>query len=61
MEELFGLHGGGVVKDEKGMLLANLYRSDIDGRIRVVRYPSCSIGMYFHILSLLLDLGYEVK
>ena len=61
MEELFSVHGGAVVKDEKGMLLANLYWNDFEGKVRVVRYPSCSIGMYFHILSLLLDLGYDVK
>ena len=52
---------GWVVRGENDMLLANLYWDDNDGRIRVVRYPSCSLGMYFYILSLLLDLGYEVK
>ena len=57
MEDLHGC----VVKSESGMLLANLYRDRDDGRIRVVRYPSCSIGMYFFILSYLMDLGYEVK
>ncbi len=54
------LHGC-VVRGENDMLLANLYVDRRDGRIRVVRYPSCSLGMYFYILSLLLDLGYEVK
>lgn len=60
MEEMLNLHGC-VVKDERGMLLANLYKDHYSDRIRVVRYPSCSIGMYFHIMSLLLDLGYNVK
>lgn len=50
-----------VVKGKDDILLANLYMDRHDGRIRVVRYPSCSLGMYFYILSLLLDLGYEVK
>lgn len=50
-----------VVKGKDDMLLANLYMDRRDGRIRVVRYPSCSIGMYFYILSYLIDLGYEVK
>lgn len=53
------LHGR-VVKDENGMLLANLY-TDRNGRVRVVRYPSCSIGTYFKILCDLLDRGYLVK
>lgn len=57
MEDLHGC----VVRGENGILLANLYVDRQDGRIRVVRYPSCSLGMYFYILSLLLDLGYEVK
>lgn len=50
-----------VVRGENDVLLANLYMDCHDGRIRVVRYPACSLGMYFYILSLLLDLGYEVK
>lgn len=57
---MLNLHGC-VVKDERGMLLANLYKDHYSDRIRVVRNPSCSIGMYFHIMSLLLDLGYNVK
>ena len=57
MEDLHGC----VVRGENDMLLANLYRDRNDGRIRVVRYPACSLGMYFYILSYLVDLGYEVK
>lgn len=57
MEDLHGY----IVRDSRGMLMANLYRDRNDGRIRVVRYPSCSIGMYFFILSYLMDLGYDVK
>lgn len=48
-----------VVRDKTGVVLAKLYD---DGRtVRVVRMPSCSLAMYFHILGFLFDLGYRVR
>ena len=50
---------GCVVKDYDGVRLAHL--QEVDGVVEVIREPACGIGMYFHILSYLLDLGFDVK
>lgn len=48
-----------VVRDKQGKVLARLY--DDGETVRVVRMPSCSMAMYFHILEFLFDLGYKAK
>ena len=47
------------VKDEDGIVLADLYEN---GRsIVVVRTPACSLGMYFYILDYLREIGFDAK
>jgi len=48
-----------VVKDENGVAIARLHEEK--GFIRVERFASCSLGMYFYLLSYLRDLGWEVR
>lgn len=48
-----------LVKDENGIALARLHEEGES--IRVERFASCSIGMYFYILRYLRDLGWNVK
>ena len=50
---------GCVVKTYDGVRLAKL--REVDGAIEVIREPACGLGMYFHILSYLLDLGFDVR
>lgn len=57
--DLLNLHGC-EVKDERGAVMARLYE-DEDGKIRVIRTPSCSVGMYFFILDYLRALGVDAK
>ncbi len=50
---------GCVVKDERGVHLADLYEKD--GSIVVVKTAACTIGDYLSILTYLDDLGIEAK
>lgn len=50
---------GCIVKDENGEPLATIREEG--GRLVVSRYASCSLGLYFYILSYLSDLGFEIK
>lgn len=47
------------VKDESGRVLAYLY--EVNGVLRVVRTPECSIGDYFRILTFLQEFGYNAR
>lgn len=49
---------GCVVKDDRGVVIAAL--REVDGALAVDRLPSCSLGMYFYILSYLRELGFEI-
>lgn len=49
-----------VVKDERGFILAVLY-PDGSGRYRIVRQPPCSLGVFFQILTYLMDEHIPVK
>lgn len=50
---------GCVVRDYDGVDLAIL--RERDGMVEVLRCPACGLGMYFRILSYLVDLGFDVK
>ena len=50
---------GCVVKAENGEALATIREED--GLLVVTRTASCSLGLYFYILSYLSDLGFEIK
>lgn len=56
--DVFDVHGC-IVKDEEGAPLARL--EEVDGKIRVERYPACGIGEYFYILWYLEELGWETE
>ncbi len=48
-----------LVKDERDDILAILY--DNGENYQIVREPQCSLGMFFHILSYLMDEHIPVK
>jgi len=50
---------GGVVKDRYGTPLARL-REEED-YVSVRRLPACSLGMYFHILTVLHERGIDAR
>lgn len=50
---------GCVVKDERGVHLANLYEEN--GIIIVRKTTACTVGDYLSILTYLRDLGIEAK
>jgi len=49
---------GCIVRGDYGVELAHL--REVDGAVEVIRTPECSLGMYFNILSYLIDLGFDV-
>lgn len=56
--DILDMHGC-QIKDEHGVVLATLFEHN--GKIIVSREKCCCIGMYFHILSYLHDLGFEAE
>lgn len=56
--DLFDMNGC-VIRDERGVVMANLYEAD--GVVIVKKTTACSIGMYFYILHFLRELGFTVR
>lgn len=48
-----------LIVDEKNRTLASVALND--GHVEIHRFPCCSIGEYFAILSFLMDEGYIVE
>ena len=50
---------GFLVKSDEGQYLARIY-GDTTG-YRLVRFPSCSLGLYFYILTWLRDQNIDIR
>lgn len=50
---------GCAIRDENGSVLAILREED--NVVVVERQSACTIGMYFYILSYLIELGFDVQ
>lgn len=50
---------GCIIRDENGCSVARI--EEKDGVLLVHKFTSCSLGMYFYVLSYLRDLGFRVE